>query len=243
MGSLAFYGAIGGIGKGLEQEYLLDRTTEESEAKDARTFQLERMRQQAAMDRQKERQGAESTRLKEQYGPGGYSETAAVAKEERDVISAGVQDLHEVQLEEMRQKGQTSRENMKITERNDPFDFQVTKASSTVTPAGDIITVPAQNQVTDRATNVTYTQEGLAFIPEGWDSPTESKIAAGQKAVVWLLKSADRDKARENSLIFLRTFGYLPAEYFNKFGGQGPVNKLTERGSASTSTPTNPAVQ
>jgi len=245
VGSLALYGAIGGIGKGLEQEYLLDRATTESEAKDARTFQLERMRQQSAMARQKERQGAEATRLESQYGPGGYSEQAAVKKEERDVLSAGVQDLHEIQLEEMRQKGQTSRSRLSITENREPFDFNVTKRSETWNPATNETTItPAQSTVTDKITNVTYVQEGLAYIPQGWDSPSKSKLEAGQKALTWLLQSPDREKARENSLIYLRTFGYLPAEYFNKYGGGGDrLKKVTERGSESTITPANPVVQ
>lgn len=245
MGNLAFYGAIGGIGKGLEQEYLLDRATEESEAKDARTFQLERMRQKSAMDRQKAQQTSASARLKEQYGPGGYAEQAAVSKEQRDITAQKVENLHEVQLEEMRQKGQTSRSRMSITEKNEPFEFNVTKRSETWDPATNKTTVtPAQSTVTDKITNVTYVQEGLAYIPQGWESPTEPNLAAGQKAMTWLMQSADREKARENSLIFLRTFGYLPAEYFNRFGGGGDrLKKITERGTESATSPTNPVVQ
>jgi len=244
MGKLAFYGAVGGIGKGLEQEYLLNRASEESEAKDARTFQLERMRQKSATDRQKQQDESAASRLKSQYGPGGYVEKAAVSKSKRDITAQSIDDLHEIQLEEMRQKGQTARETMRITEKDNAFDFKVTKRSETWNPATNETTIiPAQTTVTDKTTNVTYVQEGLAYVPQGWEVPSKSKQDAGQKAMAWLLSSPDSVKARENSLIFLRSFGYLPAEYFNKFGGKRPVKRITERGRSTTTTPTNPVVQ
>lgn len=243
MGSLKTYGAIGGIGKGLNIEATRRHESAEAEKKDARDVQLARQRDKAAQERQTARDKEEAQREKDRYGPGGYAETAATHAAEIAETTAGKKRLHEVQLEEMRQKGASARQTQKITETDDPFDFQVTKASTTISPNGDIVNVPAQNQVTDKTTNVTYTQVGLAFIPEGWDPPTKSKLEAGQKAMAWLLKSPDRNKARENSLTFLQSFGYLPAQYFSKFSARGPVSKLTEKGSTSATTPTNPVVQ
>ena len=219
-------------------------TAEQAQAKDARTMQLDRQRNQAATERQNNADKAASQRLKEQYGPGGYAAQAAEVATKAAGAAAGVKNIHEVQLEEMRQKGATARETMKITEADDPFEFKITKASSTIDPVtGQIVNTPAQNQVTDKTTNVTYSQVGLAFVPEGWAPPGDAKINSGQKLVAWLLKSPNKEKARENSLTFLRSFGYLPAEYFSKFSGRGPVKKVTERGTVSATTPTNPVVQ
>lgn len=238
MGKLALYGALGGIGKGLNIEATRRAEAEAAEKKDSRYIQLERQRNRAADERQDKSDRETANREKARYGPGGYAEVAAKHAQGIATTKETSRQAHEIQIEEMRQAGEVAKSAQRITEKEKPFIYNDV-AASTVATAEGLKSTPARTTVTDRATNVTYTQVGLAFVPEGWESPTKAVIQDSEKLIPWLLESRDMDTARRNSLMFLRLYEYLPAEYFSKFGGRGPVTKITEKGSTTTKTPFN----
>lgn len=244
MGKLKLYGAIGGIGKGLNKEAEMRFASEEAEAKDARIVQLERQRNKAAQERQDKANKATAQREKDRYGPGGYAEVAAKHAGEIKSSEAVLDRQHQTLIEQMRQKGETSRATARITQKDKAFEYDKTPSSSYFdAKIGETVVTSAQNRITDKATKITYLQDGLKFIPEGMTPPSEGDVKAGQALIPWLLSGKNLEQGREYSLVFLEAYHYLPPQYFSKYGDSGPVTKITEKGSASTATPTNPVVQ
>jgi hypothetical protein len=239
MGKLAMYGALGGIGKGLNIEAEREFKTEELAARDAREFQMERQRQKSLMERQNVADKAASKREKDRYGPGGYAEVAATHVAEIASTAATSDQAHEIKLQEMKAKAEAAMQTQKSIEMDDQYEYDSTDASQTWDPATNQTTfVEAKRTVTDKITNATYTQVGLAFIPEGLEPPSPTVIKQAMSTLgKWLLDTEDRDVARMRSIKFQRLYGFLPIEYFAKYAGRGPVKKITTRGSASTSTP------
>lgn len=245
MGSLATAYTIKGFGKGLEAEHtekVEDRRLSETiEKRTARQVQLQRMRDNSAQERQRDSDKAASQREKERYGPGGYAEKAAEHASGIAEKAASTKAKHDIEIEKMRQEAATARERMKIDEKNPRFDFTQTKASTTFDAAGNLVSTKAGTTVTDRVTNVTYKQVGTAFIPQGWEPPSQQMLTAGQKAAeTWLLNPKFAKNEQENSLKFLQTFGFLPVGYFSKFGGFSPTKKTITRGTDTTTAPANP---
>lgn len=245
MGSLATAYTIKGFGKGLEAEHTEKvedkRLSETIEKRTARQVQLQRMRDNSAQERQRDQDKAAAKRDQERFGPGGYAEKAATHAAGIATKSATAKAKVDMDIEVMRQEAATARERMKIDEKNPRFDFTQTKASTTFDAAGNMVTQKAGTTVTDRVTNVTYTQVGTSFVPQGWEPPPQEMVDAGRKAAeTWLLNPKFAKNQQENSLKFLQTFGYLPVGYFSKFGGYDPSRKTTIRGTDTTTAPANP---
>ena len=246
MGSLAAAYTIKGFGKGLQAEHeekTAAATAETAEVKrTAREVQLQRMRDNSAQERQRLADQEAAKREQDRYGPGGYAAQAAEHAAGLGETAAQSQQERNIEIETMRQEAATARERMKIDEKNPRFDFTQTKASQGFDPAtGNITTTKAATVVTDKATNVTYQQIGTAFVPQGWDPPNQQKMSAGMKAAeAWLLNPKFAKNQMENSLKFLQTFGFLPVEYFSKFGGFDPNKRSITKGTDTTVAPANP---
>jgi len=245
MGSLAAAYTIRGFGKGLEAEHKEKadiKSAEISETKrTARETQLQRMRDNADQERQRQSDKAAADRESTRYGPGGYAQVAADHAANIAEMSATKGHARNIEIETMRQEAETARDRMKIDEKNPRFDFTQTKAAQSFDQLGNIVTTQAATTVTDRVTNVTYKQVGTAFVPQGWDPPSDTMLKAGQKAAeTWLLNPKFAKNQQANSLKFLESFGFLPSGYFSKFGGYDPNKRTITRGSDTETKPANP---
>ena len=251
MGKLAMYGALGGLGKGLEQEYLLEEKAGQAEAKDSRTYQLERLRQKGAMDRQNVQDKTAQDRQKEKLAADKEALTSTISQKEAGQAS---KQVHEIAIEEMRQKAAIAKEQRKSTtqEMEDRFSFSTTKPSTTIDPvSGNWKSTEASSRVTDEFTATTYLQTpmdksvkggSVMFVPEGGYPPTPELQQAGQKAIKSLLLNAPKGKEDERMFQFLRVFRYLPPEFFNQMKRTSRAGKLTEA-TTIKETLTQPATQ
>lgn len=245
------YGALGGLGKGLEQEYLLEDADKKAEAKDSRTYQLERLRQKSAMERQNVSDKSAQQRQTEKLASDKEALTTRMTQQESSQAS---EQVHEIAIEEMRQKAAIAKEQRKSTtqEMEDRFSFSTTKPSTTVDPvSGAWKSTEASSRVTDEFTGTTYLQTpmdksvkggNVMFVPEGGYPPTPGLQQAGQKAIKSLLLNAPKGKEDERMFQFLRVFRYLPPEFFNQMKRASRAGKLTEA-TTIKETLTQPATQ
>ena len=251
MGKLAMYGALGGIGKGLEQEYLLEEKATQAEAKDSRTYQLERLRQRGAMDRQNVQDKSAQDRQTEKLAADKELLTSRLTQEETGAVS---QQAHEIVIQGMKEKTALAKEQRKYTreEMEDRFSHSETKASTTIDPAtGQWVSTPAASRWKDSLSGTVYLQRPMdpsvekgtvMFVPEGIEQPTPARQAAGQRAIKEFLINIPKGLEDERMFKFLGAFHFLPPEFFAQTQRASRAGKLTEA-TTIKETLTQPAAQ
>ena len=256
MGRLATYGAIGGLGKGLEQQYLLDREKEVGAEKTAREYQLQRLRNKGTMDRQRQSDTAMSSRA---------TETERVNKATASVLadvnkkSATQKQAHELSVEKLRQTEQTKRDSLRKLENNPDIEVKYTKASQYFDQEKNAyVNTPEGAFITDRLiTGKTYRQAGSIYVPVGGKDdkgkalpdPTSETIEIANSArtgktmsaVQHLVGATSLKEARKRQRHFEDEYGFLPDQFFSTYVDMFGRNKnITEKNSVTETSPANP---
>ena len=242
MGSLKLYGAVAGLGKGLGQMAQHEQELEKGEQQTQREIQLQRMRDKGALERQREAERAAQERQEAEWGPEGYRESFAESEAARQATEQRLREQHQIVIEEMRQREQTARERLRITENQPEFEWHYQKAERVFDPmTNSYRETPERWTVQDRGG--TYTQvatpSGPIFVPSPYaDSPPGAdQINEGKGMIEWLITAPDDETRISRKQQFLRLYHYLPSEYFDTYDPRGGVQRQVQRDSASGTTP------
>lgn len=242
MGSLVAWGALGGAGKGLSAAGKEAQVQVGQEKHDTRQVQLQRQRDNAAQERQESADRAASERMKDEWSPGGYREQFEKVKEGIATTSREDTQRHDIQIEELKQQEQTNR--TRITAGEAEYSWEHTEAETTFDPfQNKYTTTEAAHSVTDSSGTYDQTgsKHGVIFVHSQMDPPTDKQIAAGfelMEKTPWLLTAKNRELQNERRFKFLRSYGFLPPEYFAAYDPRG-----RQELARTTDTTTKPANQ
>lgn len=242
MGSLVAWGAVGGAGKGLSAAGQEAQRQVGQEKHDTRQVQLQRQRDNAALERQDAADRAASDRMKSEWGEDGYR--AEFEKVKAGIATTTREDTqrHDFQIEELKQREATNRS--RITSGAQEYEWEHTDAETTFDPfQNKYTTTEASHKVTDSSGTYdqTGTKHGVIFVHADMEPPDAKKIAAGFALMAktpWLLTAGnDRALQNERRFKFLYSYGFLPAEYFAAYDPRG--RQELARTTESTTKPAN----
>lgn len=244
MGSLVAWGALGGAGKGLSAAGEEAQRQVGQEKHDTRQVQLQRQRDNAALDRQDQADRSAKERLQAEWGEGGFRERMETVKAGIATTTREDEQQHTTALELMKQKEQTAR--TRITAGESEFEWTETDASETRDPfTGAVETIEAGTYVRDFGGKYKQTgsPQGPIFIPEGEGTipPDSRDIETGMSRIQleFLLTAPDRETQLSRKYLYLKQFKFLPAQYFDTYDPmRGQAGRTRE-----TTTTTQPANQ
>jgi len=245
VGSLIAWGAVGGIGEGIVEMSKQEQQLKLDEKKTARDIQLQRMRDKEAMGRQRTADAAATKRAEAEWGPEGYRQTMERVKATTAETAAQSQHGRNLEIEEMRQKAQTAREQMRITENTPEFSREVVEETDRYDPmTGTTTHTPRQEIMYDLGGSYVETATGVkeagqVWVPQKLAPPSNELVKAGMdpNVINWLISAPSREIRESRKFTFLQTYGFLPQQYFSAYDPRS--TRVTERGATTQTTPAN----
>ena len=117
---------------------------------------------------------------------------------------------HDVRIQTLRNKGQLDAVSARTTSAKKDTRWITNKVKRSEL-VGETLTEVEVTVVTDKQTGMTFEQEGNKFVPQGSTVRLPLKRAEAEKDLMEEKIGAD---------LFIEAFGYLPAKYIKKYGGQ-----------------------
>jgi len=240
MGMLEMAGAIGGIGRGIEKNVDYDRQKELMNLEEAREMRLRQFEAEQASKRQEAGFGHEEKMQSEQQGfAKGQQEKGFTHEEkmqggefgEREKLQKGTQTFESGE----KQKDRASREKIAGIAANAATNkarnsalakrWESKVVKQTTMGPDNVPTETEQLTLFDKSSGRAFIQQGNKFFPQGAPRTTKTPgTGKGQPATEKPIRDAAQSeiqKLKQNpdqADNFLRTYGYLPYEFFDGIG-------------------------
>jgi len=240
MGMLAVAGAIGGIGRGLEKNADEERKVEMQKLEEQREMRVRQFeaeqaskRQQADFGHEEKMQGSQQDFVKGQQESGFKHEEKMQGGEfgEREKLQKGTQTFEAGEHEKDRRSREkiagmaasaraNSARNSAMAKRWESKVVKQTTYDARGLPTGDTEALTLFDKSSGRA----YVQTGDKFFPQGAPTTRKVKDPTTGKDMDQPIRSAARSEVQklienpDQADNFVRTYGYLPYEFFNGLG-------------------------
>lgn len=201
---LAAWGALGGVGKGMEmniQRKVEDRRSDLENAREMRLREYENeqkgKRQEAGFEHEtglQEKKGEQATGLQAQ-------------KAEHDITKMSREQAFEAEQAALDRAAEKEVAGIKATGKTGKGWKVGKQKSSEIDPEGGIRESEI-NVITDEGTGLTYIQKGRKFVPQDPDQSVPVRQAP-REAVQYLINNPNDANA------FLEAYGYLPIEFMS----------------------------
>ena len=224
MGMLALAGAVGGVGKGIETNAAAARDAQNKQLEEAREMRLRQYEAEQAAKRQQAGFGHEESMQGKAFAHEDTSQQKVFGQQ------TGLQEGQQKFTSSENQKTRASNEKIagiraqaanaraRASAKGKRWESKVTK--TTTIGANNMPIEQDVLSIFDKNSARTYLQEGDKFFPQGAPKTIKVKGADG-KTTEQPIKNAARSqielllKNPDQADNFVRTYGYLPYEFFN----------------------------
>jgi len=224
MGMLALAGAIGGVGKGIETNAAAARDAQNKQLEEAREMRIRQFEAEEAAKRQQAGFSHDETMQTKAFGHEDTSQEKTFGQQTK------LQDSQQKFTGGENQKTRASNEKIagiraqaanaraKASAKGKRWESKVTKTTSI--GANNMPIEQDVLSVFDKNSARTYLQEGDKFFPQGASKTIKVKGPDG-KITEQPIKNAARSQVElllrnpDQADNFVRTYGYLPYEFFN----------------------------
>lgn len=222
MGMLALAGAIGGVGRGMEKNVEHNREVEMKELEEQREMRIRQF--EAEQQNTRQEKGFTHEEGMQEKGFGQQKEMQSGAQK----FTAGENEKERNSREKIAQtRADATRRSALSSQLAKRWESKVVKSTSV-----DAKGLPVENEVLsvfDKNSARTYIQEGNKFFPQGAPKtrpgPKDTKGNQTQQPIRDAARS-EIDKLLQNpdqADNFVKTYGYIPFEFFNGMGNNAGV--------------------